>query len=110
MSRRNRKFSKSVRMAPPRDETITYVFSGRVEHGDSRGNQGFISTGHHHSGKAVRFLLISGKRIGEPVTWYGPIVMNAQEEFKQAFKELDSGTFIRDKRVDNRVKSSKVTG
>ncbi len=44
----------------------------------------------------VRFLLISGKPIGEPIAWYGPIVMNTQEELRTAFEELDRGTFIKD--------------
>lgn len=43
----------------------------------------------------ARFLLISGKPIGEPVAWYGPIVMNTQEELRIAFEEYRSGTFIR---------------
>ena len=43
----------------------------------------------------VRFLLISGKPIGEPVAWYGPIVMNTQEELRIAFEEYRSGTFIK---------------
>jgi hypothetical protein len=43
----------------------------------------------------VRFLLISGKPIGEPVAWYGPIVMNTEEELLQAQRELREGTFIR---------------
>ncbi len=43
----------------------------------------------------VRFLLISGKPIGEPVAWYGPIVMNTQEELKVAFEEYQNGTFIK---------------
>jgi quercetin 2,3-dioxygenase len=43
----------------------------------------------------VRFLLISGKPIGEPVAWYGPIVMNTQEELRTAFEEYRNGTFIR---------------
>lgn len=43
----------------------------------------------------IRFLLISGKPIEEPVAWHGPIVMNTQEELMQAFKELRNGTFIR---------------
>jgi hypothetical protein len=43
----------------------------------------------------VRFLLISGKPIREPVAWYGPIVMNTQEELKVAFDELRRGTFIK---------------
>jgi len=43
----------------------------------------------------VRFLLISGKPLGEPVAWYGPIVMNTQEELKIAFEEYQNGTFIK---------------
>lgn len=44
---------------------------------------------------AVRFLLVSGKPIGEPIAWYGPIVMNTQEELKVAFDEYEKGTFIK---------------
>ncbi len=43
----------------------------------------------------VRFLFISGKPIGEPVAWYGPIVMNTQEELRIAFEEYEKGTFIK---------------
>jgi len=43
----------------------------------------------------VRFLLISGKPIGEPVAWYGPIVMNREEELSVAFEEYRNGTFIK---------------
>jgi len=45
--------------------------------------------------ESVRFLLVSGKPIGEPVAWYGPIVMNTQEELRAAFAELDNGTFLK---------------
>ena len=45
----------------------------------------------------VRFLLVSGKPIGEPVAWYGPIVMNTQEELRIAFDEYSRGTFIKQK-------------
>jgi len=43
----------------------------------------------------VRLLLISGKPIGEPIAWHGPIVMNTQEELRVAFEELERGTFIK---------------
>mgnify|MGYP002814463709 FL=1 len=46
----------------------------------------------------VRFLLISGKPIGEPVAWYGPIVMNTQAELRTAFEEYNNGTFIKHKK------------
>jgi hypothetical protein len=43
----------------------------------------------------VRFLLISGKPLNEPVAWYGPIVMNTREELRIAFEEYQNGTFIK---------------
>jgi redox-sensitive bicupin YhaK (pirin superfamily) len=43
----------------------------------------------------VRFLLVSGKPIGEPVAWWGPIVMNTQEELRVAFDEYERGTFLK---------------
>lgn len=45
--------------------------------------------------ESVRFLLISGQPIGEPIAWYGPIVMNTHEELAIAYQELDEGTFIK---------------
>jgi len=45
----------------------------------------------------IRFLLVSGKPLEEPVAWYGPIVMNTQEQLQQAFEELQEGTFLEKK-------------
>jgi redox-sensitive bicupin YhaK (pirin superfamily) len=50
--------------------------------------------------EGIRFLLVSGKPLEEPVAWYGPIVMNTQEQLRQAFNELEKGTFLKqDKRA-----------
>ena len=46
----------------------------------------------------LRFLLVSGKPLQEPVAWYGPIVMNTQQELQQAFLELRQGTFLRQRK------------
>jgi len=43
----------------------------------------------------IRFLLASGKPLLEPVAWYGPIVMNTQEQLQRAFTELERGTFLK---------------
>jgi redox-sensitive bicupin YhaK (pirin superfamily) len=45
--------------------------------------------------EGIRFLLVSGKPLDEPVAWYGPIVMNTRDEIAQALAELRNGTFIR---------------
>ena len=45
--------------------------------------------------KGIRFLLVSGKPIQEPVAWHGPIVMNTQAELQTAMRELRNGTFIK---------------
>jgi quercetin 2,3-dioxygenase len=48
-------------------------------------------------GKPVRFMLVSGKPLKEPIAWRGPIVMNSREELKLAFEEFEKGTFIKHK-------------
>ena len=45
--------------------------------------------------EGVRFLLVSGAPIQEPVAWHGPIVMNTREELMTAMSELRNGTFIK---------------
>jgi len=57
----------------------------------SQGGTIRITTDHDR----LRFLLISGKPLGEPVAWRGPIVMNTQEELRVAFEEYQRGTFIK---------------
>ncbi|HUL68978.1 MAG TPA: pirin family protein, partial [Gemmatimonadales bacterium] len=46
----------------------------------------------------IRFLLVSGKPLGEPVAWCGPIVMNTQDQLREAFQELEEGTFLKSSR------------
>ena len=45
--------------------------------------------------EGIRFLLVSGKPLEEPVAWHGPIVMNTQAQLQEAYAELRAGTFIR---------------
>jgi redox-sensitive bicupin YhaK (pirin superfamily) len=56
-----------------------------------RGDEVLVQAGD----EGIRFLLVSGKPIEEPVAWYGPIVMNTQEQLRDAFAELRAGTFIK---------------
>jgi hypothetical protein len=56
-----------------------------------RGDEVVVTAGE----TGIRFLLVSGQPIEEPVAWYGPIVMNTQEELRQAYTELQQGTFIK---------------
>ena len=56
-----------------------------------RGDEVVVDSGE----RGIRFLLVSGKPINEPVAWHGPIVMNTQAELRQAFEEYQSGTFLK---------------
>jgi hypothetical protein len=56
-----------------------------------RGDEVTVETGE----REMRFLLVSGKPLREPVAWHGPIVMNTQEELRQAFEEYRNGTFLK---------------
>jgi redox-sensitive bicupin YhaK (pirin superfamily) len=55
------------------------------------GDSVVVQAGEH----GIRFLLVSGRALGEPVAWRGPIVMNTQEELRLAWAELQDGTFIK---------------
>lgn len=57
-----------------------------------RGDQVTVRAGD----QGIRFLLVSGKPLQEPVAWYGPIVMNTEAELQQAYDELRTGTFIKE--------------
>jgi len=94
--------------ATPRGHTVfTYVAGGRAtfsaadEAGEMIGDCHLVLFGDGDAvtvttgDESVRFLLISGKPIGEPVAWYGPIVMNTREELRVAYDELRRGTFIK---------------
>ena len=84
---------------------FAYVFAGAGAFGDASGptadNRSLVifDNGDEVMVRAgddgVRFLLVSGRPLGEPVAWRGPIVMNTQEELRQAFDELDKGTFLK---------------
>ncbi len=56
-----------------------------------RGDEVVVQAG----AEGIRFLLVSGRPIEEPVAWYGPIVMNTEDELRRAYQELRDGTFIK---------------
>ncbi|MCR4308690.1 MAG: pirin family protein [Deltaproteobacteria bacterium] len=88
-----------------RDHTVfAYVIEGSACFDPGRDPYARETLVHYGEGDAVsitaekepvRFLLVSGKPIGEPVAWYGPIVMNTSEEIRIAFEEYRKGTFIK---------------
>jgi hypothetical protein len=92
---------------PPGYTTFAYVIGGEgtfdSDEGHRIGNRDLILFGDGASiwvrsfGSGMRFLLVSGKPIGEPVAWRGPIVMNTPEELRRAYEEYADGTFIRKK-------------
>lgn len=77
------------------------VFGEEVNIRDMSGNRTVVRFGSgdevtvQAGEEGVRFLLISGAPIQEPVAWHGPIVMNSREELMQAMQDLRNGTFIR---------------
>jgi quercetin 2,3-dioxygenase len=99
---------------PPSHAAFAYVIGGTARFGggsDRVGTEGGPDSGLRDGGLAIfgegdalratagdepaRFLLLAGRPLGEPVAWYGPIVMNTQEELKTAFEEYQNGTFLK---------------
>jgi redox-sensitive bicupin YhaK (pirin superfamily) len=84
------------------DTLFVYLISGEARFGETvveekhavlftQGDLFQVKSTH----KGVRFLLMSGPQLKEPIAWGGPIVMNTREELDLAFEELDQGTFIK---------------
>jgi redox-sensitive bicupin YhaK (pirin superfamily) len=96
-----------VHPVQPGYTAFAYVIGGEgtfdAEEGHRMGNHDLILFGDGASirvrsfGSGMRFLFLSGKPIGEPVAWRGPIVMNTPEELRLAYNEFADGTFIRKK-------------
>jgi len=95
-----------VHPAKPGHTVFIYLFEGEGESGLEDAPTP-ISAGtlvHYGDGEqirlsakdsALRFIVVAGKPIGEPVAWHGPIVMNKKEELKTAIEEFRNGTFIK---------------
>ena len=91
----------------PADHTmVLYGLDGKVKIGSNnmivkQGNLAVLSPGDQLSIEAIgddqksRFMMFSGLPIREPVAWHGPVVMNTREELIQAFRDLETGNFIR---------------
>jgi quercetin 2,3-dioxygenase len=73
------------------DEAVPSTVGNRSLVLFDRGDEVVVQAGE----KGIRFLLVSGKPIEEPVAWYGPIVMNTEQELRRAYAELRDGTFIK---------------
>jgi hypothetical protein len=90
---------------PAADTVLAYVLDGEGRFGGDespllRDGQLAVLTGGGTvwataSGSPMRFLLVAGKPLREPVAWAGPIVMNTDEELAQAFREYREGTFVK---------------
>jgi redox-sensitive bicupin YhaK (pirin superfamily) len=76
---------------------FAYVFAGAGTFRDASDPRGVLTDEVvvQAGDEGIRFLLVSGKPLEEPVAWYGPIVMNTQEQLRQAISDLRDGTFIK---------------
>lgn len=102
--------SEFVHATPAEHTALAYVFEGKADFGEpaapnlkagllenttlivfDKGEQIRVTT----QAEGVRFLFVTGKPLHEPVAWYGPIVMNTQQELRTALQELQDDTFIK---------------
>ncbi|HYE98162.1 MAG TPA: pirin family protein [Planctomycetota bacterium] len=81
---------------------FAYVFEGEASFGGEPADDGTVvlfgpgtQVRATTAKRPSRFLLVSGTPLREPIAWYGPIVMNTQDELRQAFAELKAGTFAK---------------
>ena len=100
-----------TRATKPGHTVFAYVFEGEGRFGEGAGprggREGLLHTdtvvlygpGERISvtteSKPVRFLLVSGRPLQEPIAWYGPIVMNTDDELQTAFREFQDGSFVK---------------
>lgn len=91
---------KFLNASEPKAVATEDLESGEVTHGTAvenrnlvvfdRGDEVVVQAGE----EGIRFLLVSGKPLGEPIAWHGPIVMNTQAEIQQALADLRNGNFL----------------
>jgi redox-sensitive bicupin YhaK (pirin superfamily) len=81
---------KTDRVGPHGEETVDLIGNRSLVLFDT-GDRIVVNAGQ----SGMRFLMVSGRPLEEPVAWAGPIVMNTKEELRQAYSELQDGTFIR---------------
>lgn len=88
--------------------SIAYMVGGNVSFGDDedsgyRPGQAMVFSSEGEAVKAktgdssARLILLSGKPLNEPIWWHGPIVMNSEDQIREAMLDLQKGTFVRDK-------------
>jgi quercetin 2,3-dioxygenase len=83
---------RPVKTESTADGSTSYEIGNRSLVLFDRGDEVVVQAGEH----GIRFLLVSGQPLEEPVAWHGPIVMNTQSELRQAMAELNNGTFIKE--------------